>query len=69
MPEGRNDPISETWPSKIPATHAENAQAIEPVPLDKILHPEMKQARKLPPRKTSARETSFDLPMDQAAGT
>jgi transposase-like protein len=47
----------------------QQAVAIEPVPLDKILHPEKKQARKLPPRKTPARETSFDLPMDQAAGT
>jgi len=47
----------------------QQAVAIEPVPLDKILHPEKKQARKLPPCKTPARETSFDLPMDQAAGT
>jgi transposase-like protein len=47
----------------------QQAVTIEPVPLDKILHPEKKQARKFPPRKTPARETSFDLPMDQAAGT
>jgi len=47
----------------------QQAVAIEPVPLDKILHPEKKQARKLPPCKTPARETSFDLPMDQAVGT
>jgi hypothetical protein len=32
----------------------QQAVAIEPVPLDKILHPEKKQARKLPPRKTPA---------------
>ena len=44
----------------------QQAVAIEPVPLDKILHPEKKQARKLPPRKTPARETSLDLPMDQS---
>jgi hypothetical protein len=30
----------------------QQAAAIEPVPLEKILHPEKKQSRKFPPRKT-----------------
>jgi transposase-like protein len=43
--------------------------AIEPVTLDKILHPEMKQARKSPPRKSPGRETSAIPLTKQATGT
>jgi hypothetical protein len=48
---------------------AQQAVAIEPVTLDKILHPEKKQARKLPPRKAPERETSAIPLAKQAAGT
>ena len=47
----------------------QQAVAIEPVPLDKILHPEKKQNRKLPPRKAPAREANTDLPAIQATGS
>jgi transposase-like protein len=46
----------------------QQAVAIEPVTLDKILHPEKKQARKLPPRKAPGRETSTISLAKQAAG-
>jgi hypothetical protein len=46
----------------------QQAVAIEPVTLDKILHPEKKQARKLPPRKAPGRETSAIPLTKQAAG-
>ena len=39
----------------------QQAVAIEPVPLDKILHPEKKQARKLPPRKTPTKVEGITL--------
>jgi hypothetical protein len=38
------------------------AVAVEPVPLDKILHPEKGQARKLPPRKAPVKEETTPLP-------
>lgn len=41
---------------------AQQAVVVEPVPLDKILHPEKKQARKLPPRKALAKEETIPLP-------
>ncbi len=47
----------------------QQAVAVEPVSLDKILHPEKKPARKLPPRKVPARETNADHSMDRATGT
>src|ERR1039457_6056376 len=47
----------------------QQAVAIEPVPLDIILHPEKKQARKLPSRKAPAREANTDLPAIQPTGT
>lgn len=47
----------------------QQAVVIEPVTLDKILHPEKKQARKLPPRKAPGRETSAISLTKQATGT
>ena len=47
----------------------QQAVAVEPVPLDVILHPEKKQARKTPPRKAPARVITADLPTLQATGT
>jgi transposase-like protein len=47
----------------------QQAVAIEPVPLDVILHPEKKQARKLPPRNAPARDANTDFPAIQATGT
>jgi hypothetical protein len=41
---------------------AQQAVVVEPVPLDKILHPEKKQARNLPPRKAPAEEETTPLP-------
>jgi hypothetical protein len=41
---------------------AQQAVVVEPVPLDKILHPEKKRARKLPPRKAPANEETTTLP-------
>jgi hypothetical protein len=41
---------------------AQQAVIVEPVPLDKMLHPEKKQARKLPPRKAPAKEETTPLP-------
>ena len=40
---------------------AQQAVAVEPVPLDVILHPERKRARKLPPRKGPVREEAAVL--------
>jgi len=48
---------------------AQQAVAVEPVPLDKILHPERKHPRKLSPRKAPAREANADLPAIRATGT
>lgn len=39
----------------------QQAVAIEPVPLDKILHPEKPQARSLPPRKAPAKVEGMTL--------
>lgn len=47
----------------------QQAVAIEPVTLDKILHCEKKQARRLPPRKSPGRETSAFPLAKQASGT
>jgi ISXO2-like transposase domain len=47
----------------------QQAVAIEPVPLDVILHPEKQQARKLPPRKAPAREAYTDRLAIQATGS
>lgn len=47
---------------------AQQAVGVEPVPLSKILHPEKKPARKLPPRKAPARESGADLLMAGATG-
>lgn len=47
----------------------QQAVAIEPVPLDKILHPEKQQARKLPPRKVPAKVEGMNLVTEQASGT
>jgi hypothetical protein len=41
---------------------AQQAVAIEPVTLDKILHPENVRARKLPPRKAPAKKETTPLP-------
>jgi hypothetical protein len=41
---------------------AQQAVAVEPMPLDKILHPEKGQARKLPPRKAPIKEETTPLP-------
>jgi transposase-like protein len=41
---------------------AQQAVAIEPMTLAKILHPEKKQARKLRPRKAPAKEKTIPLP-------
>lgn len=47
----------------------QQAVAVEPVPLDVILYPEKKQARKTPPRKAPARVITDDFPTLQATGT
>jgi len=41
---------------------AQQAVVVEPMPLDKILHPEKKPARKLSPRKAPAKEEITPLP-------
>jgi hypothetical protein len=41
---------------------AQQAGAVEPVPRDKILHPEKGQALKLPPRKAPVKEETTPLP-------
>jgi len=47
----------------------QQAVAIEPVTLDKILHPEKQQALKLPPRKTPGMHPSTIFLTKQATGT
>ena len=47
----------------------QQAVAIEPVPLDKILDPDKKQNRKLPPRKAPGREAKTDLLAIQVTGS
>ena len=46
----------------------QQAVAIEPVPLDVILHPEKQQTWKLPPRKSPSREADTDRLAVQATG-
>ena len=47
----------------------QQAMAIEPVPMDRIVHPEEKPARKLLPRKTPAKVEEMNLVTEQASGT
>ncbi len=46
----------------------QQAVAVEPTPLDTILHSEKKRTRKMPLRKAPATETSVNLPRVQAPG-
>jgi hypothetical protein len=48
---------------------AQQAVAVEPAPLDAILHPEKNQARELPARKPLLQEDGAKFVTKQATGT